>query len=279
MQTPHQINEVVAYFMTEYPVDSQPALLEDAIQAVLERSLRPEAAQELKAVFLSFVQGTLIDEYNQRFDAQCSLRFRFLDAEGTKICGIGSHLQKERIAFQDAINGLSHSQFESLSALVLRAAGCAEVKRTPESHDQGIDAFGYLDYLHRTKGKWAGSVPRVTFLAQAKHYGECKVGTKDIREFVGTYALALHKVYSTIDQRYKDLELLPYAPTALIFMTTEEVPNTVKRVASRAGIVVLSSDDLFDILISKLPSKPVQLTSEWLINLWKNEMGSLQVAR
>jgi len=276
---PAPANEVVAYFLTEYATDSQPSLLEEAVYNVLVRTYQPDVAQDSTRRYISQIRTTLVAEFNERFDKDYSIRYKLLDADGTKVAGISDLGKSERLAFQDALNALTHSQFEGLSALVLERAGCTYVRRTPESHDQGIDAFGYFEYYRRRRGKWIGATPQLVFLAQAKHYSECKVGTKDIRDFVGSFDLALHKIYSTIDTRYKDLELLPFGPVALIFITSEEVPSTVKRIASRAGVVVLSSDDLYDILLASPVKKPTSISTQWLVDTWVSKIEEIPVSK
>lgn len=162
---------------------------------------------------------------------------------------------------------------------MLEAAGCSYVRRTPASHDQGIDAFGHATYFHCKKGKWHAAEPKITFLAQAKHYRQCQVGTKDIRDLVGSYDLALHKVFSTVDIRYKELDLLPFAPVGLVFLTSEEIPLPVKRLASRAGIVVLSSDDLYDVLLSITKSPSTSITKDWLLKTWATKIAAIPIAK
>ena len=104
-----------------------------------------------------------------------------------------------------------------------------------------------------------------TFLVQSKHYKKSVVGSKDIRELVGAYDLALYKIYSTVDCRYKELELLPFAPTTLILLTTEEVPHTVKRMSTRSGIIVLTSDDLYDLFKQNWVNRPAKVSKNWIL--------------
>lgn len=276
---PEEINEVFAYFMTEYAIDSPPALLADKVQEILERNLRPERAEELTRKFLINIQRKLVDEFNERFGCQSSLRFQIIDTDGDKIAGIGDLAETEKIEFQDAINRLSHSEFEGLSALVLEEAGCTFLRRTPESHDQGIDAFGYMGILGADTDLHLINTPRITFLAQAKHYSKCKIGSKDVREFVGTYTLALHKIYSTVDNRYEELDFAPLSPVCLIFVTSEEIPSTVKRMAERSGMIALSSDDLFRIFGEQAARKGLKVTKDNLATTWIPKMRAIPVAK
>jgi hypothetical protein len=74
------------------------------------------------------------------------------------------------------------------------------------------------------------------------------VTTGDVRELVGWKELLVAKVFSTVDERYKELRLRSYAPTAVALITTEEIPATVRRLAQRAGVFVFASSDLFYLL-------------------------------
>jgi hypothetical protein len=158
---------------------------------------------------------------------------------------------------------LTSAEFEAFSAHILRLASCTRVWKTQETHDEGLDSFGYMPYF-RMNNEWVGGCPEVVFLAQAKHYNDTKVGSRDIREFVGSSRLAALKIYSKIDARYRDLEIKPFAPVALVFVTTQEVPRTVKHMARSAGIVVLTSDDLCPLFLSTVTTVPTPITPAWV---------------
>jgi hypothetical protein len=257
-------NEVIAYFMTRYPVDAPRRLFVDEVHSFLSQKYSEEHISMFTDSSINRVHDHLVTEFNDRFGSEHVLRYRFPDDDANQICGIGSLLTKERIEFQDAINDLSPTEFESLSAHILKLFGCGEVWKTPNSHDQGIDSFGYLCLLKINQSKLQGYSPRLAFLAQAKHYSRCKVGSSDIRELVGTFELARQRIFSTIRDKYPELSLPHYSPVALIFLTTEEVPNSVKRMSRQAGIIVLSSDDICDLLLDSLPNKPSIITKKWI---------------
>lgn len=273
------VHEVTAYFMTQYAIDSPPSRLKDCVETYLLANYSSEFVSAFTSGFLDRVKDVLVDEFNARFEKKHSLRFRFIDEIGEKIEGIGYSDEDEKIEFQNAINELSCSEFESLSAYILKIAGCETYWRTPESHDQGLDAFGYRSFLERRDGEWFAGIPRVILLAQAKHFSSCKVGSKDIREFIGSSQLAVHKIFSTIDDKYSDLEIPPFAPVALLFITTEEVPLTVKRLGVRSGMVILSSDDLYDLLIINWTDSPKKLTKDWFIKKLKECIEDIPKAK
>jgi len=264
--------------MTEYAVDSPPSHLKDCVESFLLPNYSAEFVSSFISGFLDRVRDVLVNEFNARFEKPHSLRYRFLDEIGEKIEGIGPSNEKAKIEFQNAINELSSTEFESLSAYILKIAGCETYWRTPESHDQGLDAFGYLSFLERTSGEWFAGVPRLILLAQAKHFSTCKVGSKDIREFIGSSQLAVHKIYSTIDDRYSDLDIPPFCPVGLIFITTEEIPLTVKRLGVRSGMIILSSDDLYDLFIGNWIAKPKNLTKKRLLKELRRSIKNIPKA-
>jgi hypothetical protein len=173
------------------------------------------------------------------------LRYEFIDPEGTKIKGIGRKYGARLRMFQNALNSISDTEFEQLSAVILKFMGCYKSWVTPVSHDQGLDAFGYSREIEKYLP--SNSKCPVVMLAQAKHYAKAKVGSRDMREFIGSVNLATHNIFSDIDAKYTDLEIRPFGPTVLVFVTTQEIPQTVKRLANKSGIIVLTSSDIYNI--------------------------------
>jgi len=74
---------------------------------------------------------------------------------------------------------------------------------------------------------------------QGETLSATQVTTGDVRELVGSKELLVVKVFSTVDERYKELRLRSYAPIAVALITTEEVPTTVRGLADRAGSLYL----------------------------------------
>jgi hypothetical protein len=256
-------DEVLAHFLTDYSVTEPPRNLEHYVVQHLTPTYTPGIVDDFIAKNLDHLRNTLVDEYNSRAGGAASLRYLFADDDAEIIQGIGGMAQADRLAFQDGINSLTPTEFETFSAHLLRLASCNRVWHTQETHDEGLDSFGYMPYFHM-RNQWISGNPEVVFLAQAKHYLDTKVGSSDIRDFVGASKLAALKIYSKIDGRYKDLEIKPFAPLALIFVTTQEVPKTVKLMARNAGIVVLTSDDLCSLFLSTLATVPSLITSTWV---------------
>jgi hypothetical protein len=210
---------------------------------------------------LAKFQRTLVEEFNDRYREKRPLRFQIADAAGvgTIVAGYRRTKLPSEIRFQNSLHKTTPAEFEKLAAIVLRVLGCTKVFATPSSLDQGIDAFGYLDRVRATP---YGVTHGLTWIAQAKHYVATHVSTGDVRELVGSKELLVARVFSTVDDRYKELRLRLYAPTAVALITTEEVPSTVRRLADGAGIFVFAASDLFYLLgplLSKNNVKDVRL--------------------
>ena len=244
MSLPNCVHEVIAHFLTDFPFDQSVCKTQDYIYKYLSKRYTEEVVDDITAKFYKTITDRLIEEHDLRIRARELLRYRFLDDEGDRVAGIGRSWQRRLRVFQDAINDLSASEFESLSARVLAALGCAEVWVTPLSHDQGLDAFGYAPAFPQNVPAEINAQCRLVYLAQAKHYKRQAIGSRDIREFVGSVQLATHKIFSTEDQKYEDLTIKPLGPSILVFVTTEELPRTVKAMGRNAGIVVLAAQDL-----------------------------------
>ena len=188
----------------------------------------------------------IMQEFNHRTKLELPLRFELIDDVGQKVRG---HAQTEedlvQAAFQDALMGISHSEFEQLSARILEWAGCTSFWSTPQSHDEGLDAFGLMHLDFPNPRDPDARLPAVSMLAQAKHYLKEKVRTGHVREFVGSGVLAKYGIYSTAADKYTELEMRPFAPIAFFLVSSGEVTRTARGLARRAGVFLLTSQDIF----------------------------------
>jgi hypothetical protein len=207
----------------------------------------PDVVREFLDSYLPRFQATLVTEFNQRLADKRPLRFQIADKGGVGRIVSGRRHKRlaSEIRFQNSLSRTSAADFEKLAAVVLKAVGCREVYATPLSHDQGVDAFGYQELVRPTP---YGVTHGLTWIAQAKHDRATKVSTCDVRELLGSKELLVSKVFSTVDERYKELQLRSFAPIAIALVTTEEIPSTVRRLADRAGVYVFAAGDLFFLL-------------------------------
>jgi hypothetical protein len=245
---------VLGYFLCEYSPMARRQKTEDIVREYALNHYSSTRVEEFLDSHLEKIHLALVNEFNDRFTNNKPLRFEIVDkfGEGKVVKGIGLRSSRHIIAFQDALNRISHTEFEKLAAILLQRLGCHNVFFTPESHDQGVDAFGYQSVV----STFSYCVSHhLIWIAQAKHYSSTRVTTGDVRELVGSKELLVAKAFSTVDERYKELKLRAYAPTALVLVTSEEVPITVRRLAERSGLFVFSAYDLFELFRDDLSNR------------------------
>lgn len=252
-------DELVSYFLCEYSPVAPKKKLTEIVREYAARKYSNEYVETFVSEKLDSLRSVLVDEFNARSSADRALRFEVVDpaAEGHILRGYKKEKSDARLAFQDALNELSPNHFESLAAVVLKHLDCDSTFTTPQSHDQGVDAFGYraiFPSLSRAVSH------QLVWIAQAKHYKKFPISTNVVRELVGTGEMLLSRIFSTVDERYKELELKPYGPTALLLVTTHEFPSTVRRLAERAGAFVLEASDLYDLIGLRIKS-PVNVAA------------------
>ena len=244
----------LSHFLCQFDPKSRKRLTQDVVREVALKVYSQEKVDEFIDYRLTKFQTTLVEEFNQRLADRRPLRFQIADDAGIGKTVTGNQRKKlaKEIRFQNSLHRISATDFEKLAAIVLRVLGCQEVFSTPSSHDQGADAFGYQSLVQATP---YGVTHGLTWIAQAKHYMSTQVTTGDVRELIGSKELLVAKVFSTVDERYKELRLRSYAPTAVALVTTEEIPTTVRRLADGAGVFVFASSDLFYLLGASLKKK------------------------
>jgi hypothetical protein len=249
------LNEIaklcLSYFLCEFDPKSPKRKTRDVVRKIALTCYAPEKVNEFLDNNLAVFQGTLVDEFNDRYAARLPLRFQIADARGVGelVEGYSPAKLPKEIAFQEALHAIEPREFERVAAIILKVLGCQSVFFTPASHDQGVDAFGHQTLIAPTP---YGNVHLVTWIAQAKHFRSSRVTTGDVRELVGSKELLIAKVFSTVGDRYSQLKLRPYAPTAMALITTEEIPSTVRRLADAAGIFTFASSDLYYLLLPHL---------------------------
>lgn len=257
-------NQCISYFLSHYDPRSPKKNTKDVVKRFLSSDFSAERVGEFLDIRLPLLKSTLVEEFNSRLIDGRPLRFEIADsgAVGDQIRGFrGSPSMREHL-FQDSLGGIEPAEFELLAAVILRRLGCYEVYSTPQSHDQGVDAFGHCRFAPETP---YGVNHNLTWIAQAKHYRSTRVSTGDVRELVGSRELLLAKAFSTVDERYRELTLRKYAPTAVALITAEEIPTTVRRLAENAGVYVFASSDIFHLLAAALSTPTVQALRDLLL--------------
>jgi len=198
--------DILSFLLTEYPLDSSVRYLEEVARSFLLGEYNEEFVEKFWHDQGTRFREEFVSETNSRIDLGASLRYEVLDDEGEKLRGAGAAArpQDPRLAFQDALQELTPLEFERLAGVLLQWAGCHSAWLTPESHDQGLDAFGYAAFFP-VEGLWPSGLPQVVFLAQAKHYIKQRVSSYDLREFVGASECAKHRIYAVQGDRYAEL--------------------------------------------------------------------------
>jgi hypothetical protein len=243
----------VSYFLCQFDPHSTRKRTREVVERILLRDYSADRVEEFIDLRMADLQSALVDEFNERHSKGAPLRFKIIDRDaiGSAIEGNSQQASKNEIRFQDALHQLNAAEFEKLGAVVLYEIGCKTVFFTPQSHDQGVDAFGYQEIVRPTP---YGTTHHLTWIAQAKHYLSTRVTTGDIRQLVGAKDLIVGKAFSTVCERYRELRLRPCAPTAIALITTDEVPSTVRRLAENSGVYVFAASDLFDVLRKSITS-------------------------
>jgi hypothetical protein len=251
----------LSHFLCEFDPKSKKKLTKHVVQEVASKVYSSDKVNEFLDYHLAEFQTMLVDEFNARFTDKRPLRFQIVDSAGVGkvVSGYRPGKVAKEVRFQNSLHRLSAGAFEKLAAIVLRVVGCQQVYSTPSSHDQGVDAFGLQVLIDPMP---YGVIHRLTWIAQAKHYKATQVTTGNVRELIGSKELILAKVFSTVDERYKELRLRIYAPAAIALVTTEEIPATVRRLAEGSGVFVFASSDLFHLLAPFLKKHTVAALRE-----------------
>ncbi len=255
--------EFISFLLSEYPSNSSPDYLEN----VLKDYFKEKYTKDYLEVFWQNQRDQILDdvvkETNNRVNNNLSLRYFILDDIGEKIIGIDHKKRDLKINFQNCLNNIRANQFEKLTAIILKIAGCNQFWITPQSHDQGLDSFGYSEIFSDIESvEWLGGFPLITYLVQAKHYKKEKVGSFEIREFVGSTVLAKNKIYAVLDKKYNDLDIKIFSPIVYLYITSGEVKYTAKLLAKRSGIILLTSDTIFSVLCNYWKINKVKIPTD-----------------
>jgi hypothetical protein len=234
---------VLFKLMSNFDCTSPSVPLGQAVLAELEKDLPKDKAVELYARYSAVIEKKVVDEYNEWGGDYNKLRFQISQTDSDTFIKGNRSYERTLLKFQKILGGVSPTEFEVMGAVILKYLGCKGVFRTPASHDQGIDAFGSLPFPKQIRD-FTVENDMCVVLAQVKHYNEGIVGSSDFRELIGSTELAVHRIFSTVDERYKDLNLLPYSPKLLLFLTSGSVSKGFARMAKRAGVVTISLFDL-----------------------------------
>lgn len=149
------------------------------------------------------------------------------------------HADHYYLAFQT----LDDKQFERLCAGILKEIGVDDPRITPTTRDEGIDFFGKLSLEQYFRPNFL-DIPgaekqfSVWMIGQAKHFGKLDVSTLNIRELVGSAALARSRAYSTRRElRYLDLTVRACDAVYCLFFTTGLMSRDSWKLLDASGVI------------------------------------------
>ena len=129
---------------------------------------------------------------------------------------------------------ITDTEFESLCAYYVGLLGCHNFRVTRKSSDQGLDFYGTIS-IDRD-ATFAPISEQSFMIGQAKLYTS-KVGTPEIREFVGSIELLKGKIFSSETYRYRFArELKYYSLINPIFISSSSFSKDAKSLCNQTGI-------------------------------------------
>lgn len=152
----------------------------------------------------------------------------------------------------EAVENLSHRDFEFLCGLVLAQFGVAEPNVSVGSGDQGVDFYGKAPFGKLiAKSTLPGSVEDpidVWIIGQAKRYLETKVTTAHLRELVGSVELSRTKIHSAKEDPLKNLKVRLCDPVFYMMITSGRFTSGSRTLIERSGMIAMDGIQLCQFL-------------------------------
>lgn len=209
-----------------------------------------------------------LDDYRQGHDFIISL-----DPDTLNYSISQSFLTRYR-EINSYLRSISDSDFESLCAYYVGLLGCEDFRVTRRSSDQGLDFYGTIPY---DRSSFFDPITEKSFLiGQAKLYTS-KVGTPEIREFIGSIELLKRKIFSSDKYSYQFASSLKYFSVITpIFISSSSFTKDAKEVCLKAGVRMVDAVKLIALLttVDRLFDSDSQLIPEELTN----KISSVQTA-
>jgi hypothetical protein len=147
------------------------------------------------------------------------------------------------LRYVDEFEAIDPNDFELLCGRTLSLFQVEEEFVTRASADQGIDFFGRVPVGEILKPAVIDPGPeqhfKVWLVGQAKHYQATQVSTKDIRELVGSVALAKSKVFAGKTDPLSSLQMRVCDPVVYLFFTTGTITRDARDLLTKAGVVAM----------------------------------------
>jgi hypothetical protein len=167
------------------------------------------------------------------------------------------------------INNLAPLKFERISSILMKKLlGSLIVEESLYKNDDGIDFYGkyisdgvannYTDYFQTNT--W--------YIGQVKQYKEeNSIGTKYIRELLGTIELAKNRIWS-VGGSYKDINLGINEAIIPIFITSSRYSSDTVQISKKFNIKLLDEVDLIFWLSLLYDGNLESITND--LNNWDN---------
>lgn len=193
-----------------------------------------EAAKE-DAKFLRVTLNSSNDDYVQ---GSC-----FVERDEDEVVAVSKRKRAMLLRYVDEFEAVDPNDFEWLCGRTLSLFQVEEEFVTRASADQGIDFFGRVPVGEILKPTAIDPGPdqhfKVWLVGQAKHYRATQVSTKDIRELVGSVALAKSKVFAGKTDPLSSLQMRICDPVVYLFFTTGTVSRDARDLLTKAGVVAM----------------------------------------
>ncbi len=239
-------------------VDSAPRLLTDLIVTAIKKSGTVDvlSAEEMAEVWAPKVKSRLISMIGAAKEHAKFLRVTLNSSnddyvqgscfvEPTEDEGIADAKRKRAtlLRYVDEFEAIDPNDFEWLCGRTLSLFQVEEEFVTRSSADQGIDFFGRVPVGEILKPAVIDPGPeqhfKVWLVGQAKHYQATQVSTKDIRELVGSVALAKSKVFAGKTDPLSSLQMRVCDPVVYLFFSTGTITRDARDLLTKAGVVAM----------------------------------------
>ncbi|MFT5180805.1 MAG: hypothetical protein ACI8S3_000681 [Alphaproteobacteria bacterium] len=134
--------------------------------------------------------------------------------------------------YSEAFKGINPTEFEILCGKIIELLNVVSPVVTKASADQGIDFFGQVPFGELMKpsaiNPGAEQQLKIWLVGQAKHYTSTQVSTRDLRELVGSVALAKSKAYAGAKDPLAGFKIRNCDPVFYLFFTTGNISRDAR---------------------------------------------------
>lgn len=235
---------------SEHPIANVDELIEEALDALLERKLgeleRAEHIEDVRDGVLKEIRNYI--ERCRKEGITPEFEFGHDPRHIKKLTDI----HEARKKFLSWVFTLPPIQFEHLCRKVLLIEGCRDVTVTPPSGDGGVDFYGKKVVQLKDTNSVFRDV-EVLVIGQAKRY-ENPIGVEELRSFVGAYNMIQIAEYkgapSCLNNPITAESFRPLSPALLVFISSGEANNNTKELASWLGVRFIGGKELADIFFT-----------------------------